>query len=241
MRTIVLVTSPAMTVPSLFLMSSLGKKREGGGTWNLNTYDVGGGRCICSMSQQLGSEVERQGKVNKSTTALSFQRKEEELPWVGFEPTTLCSLGKRACLGDMLLVDCQSARSGAPSELVPLFYYHQKKFVSKEKNLYIYSEYYPPSSMLTVQLCVYIINGRGTPQYPRLTTDECRYYSRHIEGLRNFDDVIVSDEDGETDAGLVSQNQSDGRKHGSREKTIINSTCTQSIIRFVRTTKTNFF
>ena len=44
------------------------------------------------MSQQLGSEVERQGKANKSTTpraALSFQRKEEELPWVGFEPTTL--------------------------------------------------------------------------------------------------------------------------------------------------------
>ena len=41
------------------------------------------------MSQQLGSEVERQGKANKSTTprtALSFQRKEEELPWVGFNP-----------------------------------------------------------------------------------------------------------------------------------------------------------
>ena len=36
-------------------------------------------------SQQLGSEVERQGKAHKSTTprtALSFQRKEEELPWV---------------------------------------------------------------------------------------------------------------------------------------------------------------
>ena len=50
------------------------------------------------MSQQLGSEVERQGTANKSTTprtALSFQRKEEELPWVGFEPTTLCSLGER--------------------------------------------------------------------------------------------------------------------------------------------------
>ena len=121
MRTIVLVTSPAMTVPSLFLMSSLGKKREGGGTWNLNTYDVGGGRCVCSMSQQLGSEVERQGKVNKSTTprtAFSFQRKRGELPLVGFEPTTLCSLGKRACLGDMLLVYCQSTRSGAQSELV---------------------------------------------------------------------------------------------------------------------------
>ena len=43
------------------------------------------------MSQQLGNEVERQGKANKSTiprTALSFQGK-EELPWVGFEPTTL--------------------------------------------------------------------------------------------------------------------------------------------------------
>ena len=98
----------------------------------------------------------------------------------------------------------------------------------------------PVCSLLTVQLCVYIINGRGTPQYPRLTTDECRYHSRHIEGLRNFDDVIVSDEDGETDAGLVSQNQSDGWKHGSREKTIVNSTCTQSIIRFVRITKTIF-
>ena len=38
---------------------------------------------IC-MSQQLGNEVERQGKAKKSTTprtALSFQRKEEELPW----------------------------------------------------------------------------------------------------------------------------------------------------------------
>ena len=37
------------------------------------------------MSQQLGNEVERQGKANKSTTprtALSFQRKEEELSWV---------------------------------------------------------------------------------------------------------------------------------------------------------------
>ena len=38
-------------------------------------------RQVC-MSQQLGNEVERQGKANKSTTprtALSFQRKEEEL------------------------------------------------------------------------------------------------------------------------------------------------------------------
>ena len=37
------------------------------------------------MAQQLGSEVERQGKANRSTTprtALSFQRKEEELSWV---------------------------------------------------------------------------------------------------------------------------------------------------------------
>ena len=52
------------------------------------------------MSQQLGSEVERQGKTNKSTaprTALSFKRKEEELPLVGFEPTALCSLGERSC------------------------------------------------------------------------------------------------------------------------------------------------
>ena len=51
------------------------------------------------MSQQLGSEVERQGKANKSTaprTPLSFQGKDEELPWMGFEPTTLCSLGERS-------------------------------------------------------------------------------------------------------------------------------------------------
>ena len=56
-------------------------------------------RATDSMSQQLGSEVERQSKANKSTTprtALSFQRKEEELPWVGFEPTTLRSLGERS-------------------------------------------------------------------------------------------------------------------------------------------------
>ena len=46
---------------------------------------------IC-MSQQLGSEVERQGKANKSRTALLFQRKEEELPWVGFEPMALYQL-----------------------------------------------------------------------------------------------------------------------------------------------------
>ena len=51
------------------------------------------------MSQQLGNEVERQGKANKSTTprtALSFQRKEEELPWVGFEPMTLLMFVARA-------------------------------------------------------------------------------------------------------------------------------------------------
>ena len=108
---------------------------------------------VSGMSQQLGSEVERQGKqVNYTQDSSFFSKKEEELPWVGFEPTAL--------------------------------------------------------------------------------------YSRHIEGLRNFDDVIVSDGDEETDAGLVGQNQSDGRKHGSREETIVNSTCTQSITGFVRTTKT---
>ena len=45
------------------------------------------------MCQQLGNEVERQGKANKSTTprtALSFQGKKKELAWVGFEPMTLC-------------------------------------------------------------------------------------------------------------------------------------------------------
>ena len=57
---------------------------------------------FCEMSSvmsQLGNEVERQGKANKSTapgTALSFQRKDEELHWVGFEPTTLCSLDERS-------------------------------------------------------------------------------------------------------------------------------------------------
>ena len=40
------------------------------------------------MSQQLGNEVERQGESNKSTTPRTVQRKEEELPRVGFEPTT---------------------------------------------------------------------------------------------------------------------------------------------------------
>ena len=48
------------------------------------------------MSQQLGCEVGKQGMANNSTTprtALSFQ---EKLPRVGFEPTTLCSLGERS-------------------------------------------------------------------------------------------------------------------------------------------------
>ena len=61
-------------------------------------YTGGGGAHGVYMSQQLDSEVERQGKANKSTTsrtALSFGGKEEELPWVGFEPTTLCILSKR--------------------------------------------------------------------------------------------------------------------------------------------------
>ena len=49
-----------------------------------------------SMSQQLGNEVERQVKANKSTTPRTAQRKEEELPWVGLEPTTLCSLGEHS-------------------------------------------------------------------------------------------------------------------------------------------------
>ena len=44
------------------------------------------------MSQQLGNEVERQGKqVNYTLDSPFF---EEELSWVGFEPTTLCSLGE---------------------------------------------------------------------------------------------------------------------------------------------------
>ena len=61
---------------------------------------IGPYNIVYFMSQQLGSEVERQGKTNKSTTprtALSFKRKEEELPLVGFEPTALCSLGERSC------------------------------------------------------------------------------------------------------------------------------------------------
>ena len=45
------------------------------------------------MSQQPGSEVGRQGKVAKSTTPRTA-RKEEVLPWVGFEPKALCSLGE---------------------------------------------------------------------------------------------------------------------------------------------------
>ena len=53
------------------------------------------------MCQQQGIEVERQGRANKSTTprtALRFEGKEEELPWVGFEPTTLYFLGKRSAI-----------------------------------------------------------------------------------------------------------------------------------------------
>ena len=45
------------------------------------------------MSQQLGNEVERQGKQVNYTQDSS---RKEELPWVGFEPTTLCSLGERS-------------------------------------------------------------------------------------------------------------------------------------------------
>ena len=45
------------------------------------------------MCQQLGNEVERQGKANEvnytQDSSLFLFRKEEELPWVGFEPTTL--------------------------------------------------------------------------------------------------------------------------------------------------------
>ena len=48
--------------------------------------------CMC----QRGSEVERQGKSTTPRTALSFPSEKEELPWVGFEPTTLCSLGERS-------------------------------------------------------------------------------------------------------------------------------------------------
>ena len=67
------------------------------GCCGLQTCGRNGNDVTC-MSQQLGNEVERQGKANKSTTprtALSFQRK-EELPWVGFEPTALCSLGEHS-------------------------------------------------------------------------------------------------------------------------------------------------
>ena len=49
------------------------------------------------MSQQLGSEEyrkARQGKQINCTQDSSL--KEEELPWVGFEPTALCSLGERS-------------------------------------------------------------------------------------------------------------------------------------------------
>ena len=49
------------------------------------------------MFQQRAAEAERQSKANKPTTPKDssfFSRKEEELPWVGFEPTTLCFLGE---------------------------------------------------------------------------------------------------------------------------------------------------
>ena len=52
------------------------------------------------MSQQLGYLVERQRQTSQlytPKTALSFQRK-EELPWAGFEPTTLCSLGEHSTM-----------------------------------------------------------------------------------------------------------------------------------------------
>ena len=52
------------------------------------------------MSQQLGCLVERQRQTSQlytPKTALSFQRK-EELPWAGFEPTTLCSLGEHSTM-----------------------------------------------------------------------------------------------------------------------------------------------
>ena len=78
------------------------------------------------MSQQLGNEVETQGKTNKSTTprtALSFQRKEEELPWVGFEPLqsrrALYQLnmhvkGRRAVLGVVDLFVLPSLSTSVP-------------------------------------------------------------------------------------------------------------------------------
>jgi hypothetical protein len=49
------------------------------------------------MSQQLGSK----GKAKQTSDYTQedssfFSRKEEELPWVGFEPTTLYFLGERS-------------------------------------------------------------------------------------------------------------------------------------------------
>ena len=47
--------------------------------------------CVACLNSLVTRYVEMQGKSNKSTTprtALPFQRKEEELPWVRFEPTT---------------------------------------------------------------------------------------------------------------------------------------------------------
>ena len=62
-----------------------------------------GSQCsfLASMSQQLGSEVERQGKANKSTTpktALFFQRKEEEVPGWDSNPRHL----KPLCYGSVI-------------------------------------------------------------------------------------------------------------------------------------------
>ena len=47
----------------------------------------------------LNNLVERQGKANKSTTP----RAALPLPWVGFEPTTLYSLGERATKATQLV------------------------------------------------------------------------------------------------------------------------------------------
>ena len=57
--------------------------------------------CLHLHTLSVGSEVERQGEGNKSTTprtALSFLKREEELPWVGFEPMTLSRRAKASAL-----------------------------------------------------------------------------------------------------------------------------------------------
>ena len=51
------------------------------------------------MYQQQGEVCIYKGKANKSTTpraTLFFPKEKKELPWVGFEPTTLCCLGERS-------------------------------------------------------------------------------------------------------------------------------------------------